>query len=91
MHGKPLPASVKGTQRVTGMTAGQKEFLVNASIKPFQPHGECGRWVSDLLPYTAKVVDDLAVLKAVHTEAINHDPGITFITEAFGNSTGSYC
>ena len=79
MHGKPLPASVKGTQRVTGMTAGQKEFLVNASIKPFQPHGECGRWVSDLLPYTAKVVDDLAVLKAVHTEAINHDPGITFI------------
>ncbi len=79
MHGKPLPDSVKGTQRVTGMTAGQKQFLTNAPIKPFQQHGECGRWVSDLLPHTAKVVDELAVLKAVHTEAINHDPGITFI------------
>ncbi len=79
MHGKPLPDSVKGTQRVTGMTAGQKQFLTNAPIKPFQRHGECGRWVSDLLPHTAKVVDELAVLKAVHTEAINHDPGITFI------------
>jgi hypothetical protein len=79
MHGKPLPASVKGTQRVTGMTAGQKQFLTNAPIKPFQQHGECGRWVSDLLPHTAKVVDELAILKAVHTEAINHDPGITFI------------
>ena len=79
MHGKPLPDSVKGTQRVTGMTAGQKQFLTNAPIKPFQQHGDCGRWVSDLLPHTAKVVDELAVLKAVHTEAINHDPGITFI------------
>ena len=79
MHGKPLPDSVKGTQRVTGMTAGQKQFLANAPIKPFQQHGDCGRWVSDLLPHTAKVVDELAVLKAVHTEAINHDPGITFI------------
>ena len=79
MHGKPLPDSVKGTQRVTGMTAGQKQFLTNAPIKPFQQHGECGRWVSDLLPHTARVVDELAVLKAVHTEAINHDPGITFI------------
>ena len=79
MHGKPLPDSVKGNQRVTGMTAGQKQFLTNAPIKPFQQHGECGRWVSDLLPHTASVVDELAVLKAVHTEAINHDPGITFI------------
>lgn len=79
MHGKPLPDSVKGTQRVTGMTAGQKQFLTNAPVKSFQQHGECGRWVSDLLPHTAKVVDELAILKAVHTEAINHDPGITFI------------
>jgi hypothetical protein len=78
MHGKPLPDSVKGTQRVTGMTAGQKQFLTNAPIEPFQQHGQCGRWVSDLLPHTAQVVDDLAVLKAVHTEAINHDPAITF-------------
>ena len=79
MHGKPLPPSVKGTQRVTGMTSGQKQFLTNAPIKPFHQHGECGRWISELLPHTAKIVDDIAVLKAVHTEAINHDPGITFI------------
>ena len=79
MHGKPLPDSVKGTQRVTGMTSGQKQFLTNAPIKPFRQHGDCGRWVSDLIPHTAKIVDDIAILKAVHTEAINHDPGITFI------------
>ncbi len=79
MHGQPLPDSVRGTQRVTGMTSGQKEFLVNAPIQPFQQHGKCGRWVGDLLPYTAKIVDDIAILKAVNTEAINHDPGITYI------------
>ena len=79
MHGKPLPDSVKGTQRVTGMTSGQKQFLTNAPIKPFRQHGKCGRWISDLLPHTAKIVDDIAILKAVNTEAINHDPGITFI------------
>ena len=79
MHGEPLPPSVKGTQRVTGMTAGQKEFLTNAPIKPFRQHGRCGRWISDLLPHTANIVDEIAILKAVNTEAINHDPGITFI------------
>jgi hypothetical protein len=79
MHGKPLPPSVKGTQRVTGMTSGQKEFLTNAPIRPFQQYGTCERWVSDLLPHTARIVDDIAILKAVNTEAINHDPGITFI------------
>jgi len=78
-HGKPLPPEVKGTQRVTGMTSGQKQFLTNAPIRPFQQHGKCGRWLGDLLPHTAKIVDDIAVLKAVNTEAINHDPGITFI------------
>ncbi|NRA95438.1 MAG: DUF1501 domain-containing protein [Planctomycetes bacterium] len=79
LHGKDLPPSVKGTQRVTGMTAGQSRFLVNAPIRPFRRHGESGRWVSDLLPHTAGIVDELCVLKAVHTEAINHDPGITLI------------
>lgn len=79
LHGTELPASVKGTQRVTGMTSGQAHFRVNAPIKPFRQHGECGRWISDLLPHTAGVVDDLCILKAVNTEAINHDPGITFI------------
>ena len=78
-HGQPLPASVRGTQRVTGMTAGQKAFLTNAPIRPFRQQGESGRWISDLLPHTAKIVDQIALLKAVNTEAINHDPGITFI------------
>ena len=80
IHGKPLPDEVRGNQRVTGMTAGQKQFLTNAPIKPFKQHGKCGRWVgSELIPHTAEIVDDIAVLKAVNTEAINHDPGITFI------------
>ena len=78
-HGKPLPPDVKGTQRVTGMTAGQKQFLTNGPIKRFRQHGECGRWISDLLPHTAGIVDEIALVKAVHTEAINHDPGITYI------------
>ena len=78
-HGSDLPASVKGSQRVTGMTAGQSRFLVNAPIRPFRQHGQCGRWVSDLLPSTAGIVDQICVLKSVHTEAINHDPGITLI------------
>jgi len=79
MHGRDLPASVRGTQRVTGMTARQKQFLTNGPIRPFRQHGQCGRWISDLLPHTAGIVDDIAVLKAVNTEAINHDPGITYI------------
>jgi hypothetical protein len=78
-HGEELPASVRGTQRVTGMTSGQAKFLVNGPIRPFGQHGRTGRWVSELLPYTARLVDRLCVLKAVHTEAINHDPGITFL------------
>ena len=79
-HGQALPDSVRGDQRVTGMTAGQKQFLVNGPIKPFKQHGQCGRWVgSGLIPHTAEIVDDIAVLKTVNTKAINHDPGITFI------------
>ena len=49
-HGKPLPDAIRGDQRVTGMTAGQKEFLCNKTIKPFRQHGECGRWVGDIIP-----------------------------------------
>ncbi len=78
-HNTPLPPDVKGTQRVTGMTAGQKQFLVCKPIRPMRQHGQSGRWISDLLPFTAGIVDDIAILKALHTEAINHDPGITYI------------
>lgn len=74
-----LPASVRMGQRITGMTSGQKSFPCAASIFKFAQHGKCGAWVSELLPHTASVVDDLCIVKSVNTEAINHDPAITFI------------
>ena len=79
LHGKELPDSVRQGQRVTGMTSGQKSFPVCAPIKEFKQRGQCGTWVSELLPYTANIVDDITVIKSMHTEAINHDPGITFL------------
>jgi hypothetical protein len=78
-HGQELPASVRMGQRVTGMTAGQSSFPCAASLFRFQQHGESGTWLSELLPHTASIVDDIAVVKSMHTEAINHDPAITFI------------
>ena len=78
-HGEELPPSVKGTQRLTGMTSGQKAFPVCGPIGKFARHGQSGTWVSDLLPYTSGIADDIAVVRSMHTEAINHDPGITFI------------
>ncbi len=74
-----LPDSIRNGQRLTTMTSGQKRFPVAPSIYKFTPHGQCGTLVSELLPHTAKVVDDLAVLKTVYTEAINHDPASTYI------------
>jgi len=79
LHGSELPDSVRGGQRVTGMTAGQKQFLVNKTISPIKPRGKSGVTVSDLLPYTCGIADEISLIKSVHTEAINHDPGITFI------------
>lgn len=79
LHGSELPQSVRGNQRVTGMTAGQASFPVVAPPFQFERCGKHGTWVSELLPYTASVVDDLCILKGVHTDAINHDPGITLI------------
>ena len=61
------------------MTSGQKRFPLAPSMFKFQQHGDCGAWVSELLPHTAQVVDDLAFLRSVHTNAINHDPAITYI------------
>ena len=78
LHGKDLPPSVRGNQRVTGMTAGQKKFLVCAPLKPFKQHGKSGQWISDFLPYTANT-DDISIIRSMNTEAINHDPGITYI------------
>lgn len=76
---KDLPDSVRNGQRITTMTSGQARFPVAPSRFKFDRHGACGRWVSDALPYTAGIVDDIAVVKSVHTNAINHDPACTFV------------
>src|SRR5215212_3978013 len=73
-----LPDSVRRGQRLTGMTSGQSSFPIAASKYKFARHGQCGAWVSELLPHTARVVDRLCFVKSIFTEAINHDPAITF-------------
>ena len=78
MVGEDLPPSVRGNQRVTTMTAAQQSFPLVPSKFPFRQHGESRTWVSDLMPHTAGIVDELCFIKSMHTEAINHDPGITF-------------
>ncbi len=78
-HGTDLPDSVRMGQRITGMTSGQDTLPVASSRFGFKQHGESGAWVSELLPHTAKVVDDLCFIKSLNTEAINHDPGITYL------------
>jgi len=75
---KDLPKSFLG-ERITTMTSGQAKFPVAPSIFKFAQHGQCGRWVSELLPHTAKIVDDIALIKTVNTNAINHDPACTFV------------
>ncbi|MFN0053699.1 MAG: DUF1501 domain-containing protein [Planctomycetales bacterium] len=79
LHGTELPDSIRQGQRLTGMTSGQKSFPVIAPKFGFAQHGRSGAWISELLPHTAKVVDDLCIIRSMHTEAINHDPAITFI------------
>ncbi len=76
---KDLPDSVRRGQRLTTMTSGQDRFPIVPSSFEFQQYGENGAWVSELLPYTARMVDDLAIIRSMHTEAINHEPAITFI------------
>ncbi|MBS0211223.1 MAG: DUF1501 domain-containing protein [Planctomycetes bacterium] len=76
---KDLPDSIRRGQRITTMTSGQKRFPVAPSMFKFAQHGKCGTWASELLPHTAKYVDDLAVVRTVFTNAINHDPACTFV------------
>lgn len=78
MMGQDLPASVRGGQRLTGFTANQASLPLVGSFVDFKQYGASRAWVSDLLPHTAKIVDDLCIIKSMHTEAINHDPAITF-------------
>lgn len=78
MHGQELPESVRKGQRLTGMTGFQNTLPLARSHFAFTQHGESGAWVSELMPCTAKVADELCFVKSMHTEAINHDPAITF-------------
>ncbi|MCP9236556.1 DUF1501 domain-containing protein [Lewinella sp. JB7] len=77
-QGEELPESVRGDQRLTGMTSGQGSKPMAGSLFDFQQHGESRAWVSELMPHTAAIADDLCFIKTMHTEAINHDPAITF-------------
>jgi uncharacterized protein (DUF1501 family) len=79
LHGQELPPSVRGEQRLTGMTSGQKSLPITSSLFDFAQHGQSGAWVSELLPHTAKMVDELCFIRSMHTEAINHDPAVTFL------------
>ena len=78
LNGEDLPESVRMGQRLTGMSANQATLPMAGSIFKFARHGSSGAWVSELLPHTAGIVDNLCIIKSLYTEAINHDPAITF-------------
>src|SRR5262245_55609682 len=78
LQGTDLPGSIRMGQRLTGMTSGQGSFPVAPTTFKFRQFGRSGAWLSELLPHTAKVADDLCFVKSLHTEAINHDPAVTF-------------
>jgi hypothetical protein len=83
VRGKELPDSIRQGQRLTGMTATQASFPVVDSLFKFKQHGQSGAWASDLIPHTAKIADRLTFIKSMHTEAINHDPAVTFFQTGF--------
>ncbi|MEZ6120575.1 MAG: DUF1501 domain-containing protein [Pirellulaceae bacterium] len=78
-HGQELPASVRGMQRLTAMSGNQASLPLAGTPFKFAQYGESGAWVSDILPHTAKVADELCFIKSMHTDAINHGPGVTFM------------
>lgn len=78
-HGEDLPDSIRNGQRLTGMSSGQERFPLASSKYAFKQYGESGAWISELLPNTAKMVDEISIIRTMHTEAINHDPAITYI------------
>jgi hypothetical protein len=85
MFGQELPASIRGGQRLTGMTSEQKSFPLAGSIFDFKQYGQSGAWISNLFPYMSKIADDLCIIRSMHTEAINHDPALTFFQTGFQN------
>jgi hypothetical protein len=89
-YDKDLPDSIRQGQRLTTMTSGQKRFPIAPSKYKFAQHGQSGMWVSEMLPHTAKMVDDMAFIRSMHTEAINHEPAISYMQT--GNQiTGRPC
>ncbi|MEW4453488.1 DUF1501 domain-containing protein [Bremerella sp. JC817] len=78
-HGEQLPDSIRGEQRLTGMSGNQSSIPLAGSPFKFAQHGQSGASISELMPHTAKVVDDISIIRSVHTEAINHGPGVTYI------------
>jgi hypothetical protein len=78
MQGQDLPAEIRMGQRLTGMTAAQDKFPLVGSKFSFSQYGQSGAWISELFPHTARIVDDICIVKTVHTDAINHDPALTF-------------
>ncbi|HZL90863.1 MAG TPA: DUF1501 domain-containing protein, partial [Pirellulaceae bacterium] len=89
-YDKDLPDSVRMGQRLTTMTSGQARFPIAPSKYKFAQHGKCGMWVSEMLPHTSKMVDEMCFIRSMHTEAINHEPAISYIQT--GNQiTGRPC
>jgi hypothetical protein len=78
MQGEELPDSVRNGQRLTGMTANQKSFPLIGSFSEFKQCGQNGTWLGELLPFTSKIVDEICIVRSMHTEAINHDPAVSF-------------
>ena len=76
-YDKDLPDSVRQGQRLTTMSSGQSRFPIAPSIYKFSQHGSNGAWISEMLPYTARMTDDIAIVRSLHTEQINHEPAIT--------------
>src|SRR3954467_256922 len=87
---KDLPDSVRMGQRLTTMTSGQKRFPIAPSKYKFAQHGKSGMWVSELLPHTAKMVDEMCFIRSMHTEAINHEPAISYM-QTGNQNTGRPC
>src|SRR5579872_3210775 len=82
-RGEDLPESIRQGQRLTGMTAYQTKFPTAPSIFQFARHGQSGQWLSELLPHTAGIADDICVIRSMHTDAINHDPAVTVFQTGF--------
>jgi hypothetical protein len=83
MHGQDLPQSVRETQRLSTMSGGQSAFPIVGPLRPFKQRGDSGAWVSDFLPYTAQIADELCFVKSLHTEHVNHDPASKFLHTGF--------